>query len=434
MDPILIASVFFIGLIIAAFALLKRQPTGLTFSNENKVLKKAEENVKEQNDSAAKVSKKKNASQEKSATSNKQHPLMAAQLKGHTDAILDMKYVPNGYEIVTTSLDRTLRIWSVKDLSTKDFKFTRVNVDLDHGMSVHFAPDCRAFIIGLGQKKTLRLFKHSKKETSAVMDAPEKSPNPVDIIATGLAATDHYKYMMTCHADTSMFLWGLKGDLLHKFDSQKMGNTHAAVTPSGQFVGVSGFTPDVKLYEVKMGKNNVFEGVHQAMDLTGHHASILHFAFSADSTRAVTVSKDKTWRLHNINVLYKQAEDPRLVGSCEFSFNGVDARCAISPDLQTVAIASGTCLQVFSAQGKLLGTIEDAHKERITSIDFDAESLYIATASRDKSCRIWHNKWGLEAKIGYLKEESIKCTKPIQKERIATLIDKTEEQLANIKV
>ena len=40
------------------------------------------------------------------------------------------------------------------------------------------------------------------------------------------------------------------------------------------------------------------------MDLSGHKSGIYSFSFSGDTRRAVTVSKDGTWRVFNIDGMY----------------------------------------------------------------------------------------------------------------------------------
>lgn len=59
----------------------------------------------------------------------------------------------------------------------------------------------------------------------------------------------------------------------------------------------SGFTPDVRVWEVSFDKARYFKGMKRAFDLTGHKAGVLALAFAPDSSRMVTVSKDSTWKL-----------------------------------------------------------------------------------------------------------------------------------------
>ena len=47
----------------------------------------------------------------------------------------------------------------------------------------------------------------------------------------------------------------------------------------------SGFTPDVKVWEVLFNKEGDFSEVKRVMDLKGHRASVYYLSFNTDSTR-----------------------------------------------------------------------------------------------------------------------------------------------------
>ena len=53
----------------------------------------------------------------------------------------------------------------------------------------------------------------------------------------------------------------------------------------------------MKVWEVTFEKARTFKGVKRAFDLSGHKAGVLSLAFSADSGRMATISKDNTWKL-----------------------------------------------------------------------------------------------------------------------------------------
>lgn len=61
----------------------------------------------------------------------------------------------------------------------------------------------------------------------------------------------------------------------------------------------TGFTPDVKVWEVSFTKSGDFKQVSKAFDLGGHSSGIYDFDFNTDSSRMVTVSKDGTYRLYD---------------------------------------------------------------------------------------------------------------------------------------
>jgi len=51
----------------------------------------------------------------------------------------------------------------------------------------------------------------------------------------------------------------------------------------------------VKVWDVNYAKTGEFEKLSRAFDLRGHSAGVLDFAFTSDSSKMATVSKDGTW-------------------------------------------------------------------------------------------------------------------------------------------
>lgn len=62
---------------------------------------------------------------------------------------------------------------------------------------------------------------------------------------------------------------------------------------------VSGFTPDVKVWEVCFDKSGNFQDVRRAFELKGHMAGVHWFAFSADSHRLVAMSDCHAFLYYN---------------------------------------------------------------------------------------------------------------------------------------
>jgi WD40 repeat protein len=103
---------------------------------------------------------------------------------------------------------------------------------------------------------------------------------------------------MTC-TTTAFTVWTLKGEILATVETKQTPNSYAAVSPCGKFIACSGFTPDVKIWEVEFSKGGDFHQVSRAMELKGHSASVLSLGFNGDSQRMATASKDGTWKFWN---------------------------------------------------------------------------------------------------------------------------------------
>ncbi|XP_064647954.1 transducin beta-like protein 2 [Lineus longissimus] len=352
------------------------------------------------------------------------HPWLAKTFKGPGSNILGLDFSPNGKYMIACSEDRALLVWNVKDFESKEFKIIRGNVDLDHATKVRFSPDSRAFIVSLCNGNSIRVYKLGKKPdgsplVTAVSDFPQKH-NAAEILDIGIASNG--KFIMTCFKDTTILIWDLKGEVLATIDTHQMNNTHGAVSPCGRFVASSGFTPDVKVWEVVYDKGSNFKEVTKAFDLKGHKAGVYSFAFNCDSTRMASVSKDGTWKLWNTNVSYQQNQDPKLLYTGDFANTG-PCLLAFSPDALTLAIAKGTTISLFDVNaGTCEEELTDVHSAYIKALSFDITSSFLVSTG-DKAVQVIHNIPGVKAKIADLEGKKVKADGRAMKERLQTQID-----------
>lgn len=59
----------------------------------------------------------------------------------------------------------------------------------------------------------------------------------------------------------------------------------------------SGFSPDVKVWEVKFAKTGEYQKTVNVFNLSGHNSGIYDLAFDKDTSHIATVSKDGTWKI-----------------------------------------------------------------------------------------------------------------------------------------
>ncbi|XP_007430322.1 transducin beta-like protein 2 [Python bivittatus] len=361
------------------------------------------------------------------------HPLLASALKGHSGSVSCLDFSSNGKYLASCSDDRTVRIWSTKDLLEREHRCMRVNVELDHATLVRFFPDSRAFIVWLANGDTLRVFKMAKKEdgTFTYVAVPEEfsKQHKAPIINIGVADTG--KYIMSASSDTTILIWDMKGEVLASINTNQMNNTFAAVSPCGRFVGSCGFTPDVKVWEVCFTKSGDFREVTRAFELKGHKAGVYSFSFSNDSRRMATVSKDGTWKFWDTDVEYKKQQDPYLLltGSCKVT---EPCRIALAPDARAVAISSSTTIFVYNTQrGEEEECFEGVHGEHITDLAFDVNSRFLISCG-DRAIRVFHNTTGYRAVVEEMKTLLKKASNESTKQRLQQQITDAQSALDNI--
>ncbi|KAJ8402234.1 hypothetical protein AAFF_G00370990 [Aldrovandia affinis] len=361
------------------------------------------------------------------------HPLLASSLKSHSGNVTCLDFSSNGKYLASCADDRTVRIWSTKDFLERDHRCLRANVDLDHATLVRFSPDSRAFITWLANGETIRVFKMSKKEDGSFSFKAASEDFPLKhkgiVINIGIAETG--KFIMTASTDTTILIWDLKGEVLASINTNQMTNSYAAISPCGRFVASCGFTPDVKVWEVCFGKSGEFKEVVRAFDLKGHSAGVHSFAFSNDSRRMVTVSKDGTWKLWDTDVEYKKQQDPYLLRTAQCQvLEG--SRIALSPDARVAAVSSGCNVAMFStATGALEEEFHAIHTEEITDLKFDVNNRYLV-CSGDRAIRVFHNAPGYRAAIQDMQAMLKKASNEAMRQRLEQQIQDAQSALDSV--
>ncbi|XP_069800880.1 transducin beta-like protein 2 [Dendropsophus ebraccatus] len=357
------------------------------------------------------------------------HPLLASALKAHSGNITCLDFSSNGKYLASCSDDRTVRIWSTKDFLEREHRCMRANVELDHATHVRFSPNGRAFIVFLAYGDTIRVFKMNKKDEAFVFSvAQEDFPKRHKATVINIGIADTGKFIMSASNDTTILIWNLKGDVLATINTNQVSNAYASVSPCGRFVASCGFTPDVKVWEVCFGKSGEFREVARAFELKGHSAGVCGFAFSNDSSRMATVSKDGTWKLWKTDVEYKKQQDPYLLFTGKWS-GQEPCRIALSPDGRIVAIASVCDITVYNAQtGEIEEEFKSVHGDVISDLAFDISNKFLVSTG-DRAIRVFHNSAGYRAAIADMKEMLRKTTNKGTKERLQQQIKNAEKAL-----
>lgn len=68
------------------------------------------------------------------------------------------------YDVVLNLItDRSVMLWCVKDLTSKDRRSLRVNIEYDHATLIRWSPDGKAFIIHKAMANAIEVYKVAKK-------------------------------------------------------------------------------------------------------------------------------------------------------------------------------------------------------------------------------------------------------------------------------
>jgi len=443
MAPLFIAVTVVLAIIIAMMARLAEDPKDTkplppilqqaAEAKAKKEQKKAEAKAAEE----ARLKKKKQKAAPKVKLADRVE--VASVLKGHTGNVTGAAFSPNGKHLATISEDRTLRMWPIKDFGGKGIKNIQFNIELDHASHVNFTQDGRACVVGLAAARRLRILKVDVKgrtcESKGEIPEPGTKAWPGDVLGCGIHAanpTDRFSgcsYVASATNGTTIEFRTIKGDLMESIDTKNGGTSTLSMSPDGRFVAVCGYTGSAKVWAAP---RSLGDKASRAFNCGAHTASVYHCAFSDDTTVMVTVSKDKTWKLWNINIEYDRGADPKMLAEGNFDDRMEGAFVAVSPDKRVVAIVSGPQLTLFSVRtGEALQTISDAHAgSRCTSVDFDAEGKYVVTTATEKQVVVWHNTAGRKEAVYHLQKELINASNGAAKERIQTQLDEAKAAIA----
>jgi len=385
----------------------------------------------------SKAPKNKSAAPSKDSKAPYTHSWLLTTLKGHTGMITDMDISPNGKYLATSSEDRSLMLWGLKlgklesnitEVNMKDIRTIRTHVQYDHATRLRWSPDSKALLGLRALSNEIEIFKVGKKPEAGLpsLQATHILPKIREdaLIAVEVASTG--QYIMTCTAKNEVDIISLNGTVLTSFVNNQVETYSAKISPDAKLVGTSGFTPEVKLWQVCYSKSGSFERVNRAFELTGHTSGILSFDFSPDSSRMVTLSKDGTWRLYNTDIEYSKGQLATLVTTGKWTYDQLSAHVALSPDLNVVAIGTDSSIYVYSASsGEFLSEIKGVHNAPIRCIRFDSTSRFILTTG-DKYVRVFHNVPGLKVSVAKLNAKLREVSGQALRERIQLQIKEAQ--------
>lgn len=133
-------------------------------------------------------------------------------------------------------------IWCTKDLSSKDRKSLRVNIEYDHANLIRWSPDGKAFIIHKALANLIEVYKVTKKADGTAASATKALEFPnhhvEDAIAMDIACNG--RFIATCSKLNDLIVWDLKGQILASIDSLLGSTYRARISPCGRFVAASG--------------------------------------------------------------------------------------------------------------------------------------------------------------------------------------------------
>jgi WD40 repeat protein/energy-coupling factor transporter ATP-binding protein EcfA2 len=276
-------------------------------------------------------------------------------LRGHTDRVFGVSFSPNGKTIATASWDRTVKLWNPDGT----LRMT-INGQSDRITSVAFSPNGKIVASG-GADNTVKLW--AIDGNSLPIQGHSSAIRSVSFSPSG-------KMIATASEDGTAKLWTPDGQLLKTLNH--IGGVYGvSFSPDGKMIATASADNTAKLWKLD-GK--------EIATLKGHGDQVFYASFSPDAEMIATASADKTAKLWN-----RDGKEIR-------TFRGHRDRVvdiSFSPNGKIIATASDDhTAKIWKLDGTLCATLQ-GHEDEVNGISFSPNGKMIATASDDKTIKLW---------------------------------------------
>ncbi|ETO63266.1 hypothetical protein F444_18981 [Phytophthora nicotianae P1976] len=349
--------------------------------------KKSKSKAKKKVDVTAEIKKKK--AQAAAQDAEEEHSSILHVLKGHKYGITAAAYSPNGRFLATASSDRSIRLYFRDTLKEKNPKVHQINIEYDHVTAMCFSSDGRSLVIAT-ENGNVKIFQKLRAKPEIVADFPVS--HKTDVHSVLMNDIGNWATIITCagDSDTDVKFWNLSGELLQTVNTNQVANYHCVGSKDNRYIAVAAYTPEVKIYEIVREKTGAFKKVNKIMTLQGHRTGVMDLAFDGSDAlpvnRVVTISKDSSVRLWDINVRYTVQEDPKVLSSFNASGDQPFQATDFAPNGKILAMVRGKDLVfVRTSDNKEFFTIENAIEDLIKRSTFSPDGSEVLVLG--KNCK-----------------------------------------------
>lgn len=284
-------------------------------------------------------------------------------LRGHTDILYTAAFSLDGTRVVTSSADRTARIWNADGSGEP----VVLSGHTDRVYSAGFSPDGTQVVTG------------SSDQTARVWSADDSGQ------FTSFRGHAHRVYwaafspdgtrILTASSDKTLRVWdvadsdrtlALRGHRDHVYS--------AAFSHAGTRVISSSLDRTARVWNA--------DGTGVPLALSGHRERVYAAAFSPDDRRVVTASGDGTariWHLQRERVMTVLAGHDDRVYTAAFSADG----------MRVVTASGDGTARIWRADNTREPIVLRGHTGAVYTAAFNVDSTRVITASSDQTARIW---------------------------------------------
>jgi WD40 repeat protein len=280
-----------------------------------------------------------------------------AILKGHQKSIDDVQFSPDGKNLVTISRDGMVKLWNLQGQLLQtwgDGKTAFFGVSFSpKGDKIAVAADDTSIKLWNLQGQLLTTLKGHQELVTSVVFSPDG------------------QRLISSSSDGTAKIWNLQGLELKTLRGHQEGVLKVAVDRTGRHIATASEDGTVKLWDLTPKPTLGFRA--QDARLTG-------VAISPAQSLLAVVTEDKPLSLINFQGQLQQTFPITTAGITQLSF---------SPDGQRLATTSGgKIVKIWNLQGKLLGQFSH-DSGRIYNFAWSGDSQLLAIATKSGKVSLW---------------------------------------------
>jgi WD40 repeat protein len=301
-------------------------------------------------------------------------------LQGHRDTVSALALNPSGNVVMSGSYDKTVRLWraALPQVSTLDGDATGVE-----DMVLLPEPGGHGVAIA-GTSGTVSL----RHPDGSVANSWQAHPNAVK----GLAATADGQVLATASLDSTVKLWRPSGELLNTLQGHTLAVRQVAFSPDDRWLASASYDKTLRVWTAA--------GDHR-YTLEGHTDQVWDVAFApnapAEELILASAGWDKTLRLWRLRTDLPPTDTApaevvtlspwRVIEAHE----DVVSALAFSHRGDCIATASqDRTVKLWSPNGKLYLKLK--HEQSVTAVCFSQDDRWLATGGLDRTITLWNRR------------------------------------------